>query len=87
LIQCSECNYGLAQIRDVIEAGSYEKYREKIELDFARFMKYLDEIRKGTRKSDGKDEFGIVPYICPICKKREITVHSGGKEGCDSCLK
>jgi len=34
-----------------------------------------------------KDYRWQTKIICPICKKREITVHSGGKEGCDSCLK
>ena len=85
LIQCSECNYGLAPLRDIIKAGSYEKWNEKITLDFDRMCVYLNGIREGSQKSTGKDEFGIVPYICPICKKRELTIHGPRGEFCSEC--
>lgn len=87
IIQCSECNYGLAQIKDVIKSGSYKKYEEKITLDFNRMIKYLESIRNKTQKPTGKDEYGIVPYICPICKERQATVWKGNKEGCNICDK
>ncbi len=91
LIQCSECNYGLAPLDEVIKAGSYKKWYEKIELDFVRSNRYLDEIGKGLREPDGKDEYGIVPDICTECKKELATVFVIGKlsEGkgifCDKC--
>lgn len=87
VIQCPDCGAGLAPLKDVIVAGSYQKWREKIELDYARMMKYLDDIRAGTREPDGMDEYGIVPYICTRCKTRQATVYSAQRNYCDECAR
>lgn len=85
LIRCPKCGAGLAPLDQVIEAGSYQKWHEKVLLDYARMMKYLDEIREGVREPDGIDEYGVVPYICPHCKKREATVSSSQGHFCKEC--
>lgn len=87
LVKCSKCGAGLAQLDKVIEAGSYQKWDEKIGLDFARMTRYLDELRQGTKEADGMDEYGPVPYICPACKKRTITVYSPQGDFCAECAR
>lgn len=39
IVECSECGYGLAPLDDVIEAGSYKKWYEKICRTFAQHVK------------------------------------------------
>ena len=85
LVKCSLCGAGLAPLNQVIEAGSYQKWNEKVFLDYARMMRYLDEIKEGTREPDGMDGYGVIPYICPHCKKREITVYSRQGNFCKEC--
>lgn len=85
LVRCAECRSGLAPLDEVIKAGSYKKWDEKIGLDFTRMTKYLDEVRKGVREPDGRDEYGIVSGICPKCKKRQITVYSPQGNFCSNC--
>jgi hypothetical protein len=53
---------------------------------FTRFMKYLNEVEKGLREPDGKDEFGDVPYICEKCKRRQGTISAGRGYFCNECF-
>lgn len=87
LIECSECKAGLAPLDDVIKAGSYQKWYEKLELDFARYLRYMDEVKQGIRKPTGMDEYGIVPHICEHCKKEDATVYSNRGHLCRACDK
>jgi hypothetical protein len=61
------------------------------ERNFVRFNKYLEEVKRGLREPDGKDEFGDVPYICEKCKREHATISpaSGGWfcEKCDEDIK
>jgi len=75
LVRCSECGAGLAPLDGVIKAGSYEKWYDKITLTFYRRNRYLDQIEKGLREPTGEDEYGVIPGICPICKRRMVNVY------------
>jgi len=85
LIKCTECGYGLAPLGDVAKEGSYQRWHYKVELDWTRYIKYLEGVRNGTMKPTGKDEFGDVPYICDKCKARSSTVYSSRGHLCGKC--
>jgi hypothetical protein len=87
LVQCTECGTGLAPLGEVIKVGSLRKWREKLELDFARMSRYLNEVRSGNREPDGMDEYGLVPYICSRCKAQEATVFSAQHNYCSECAR
>ena len=38
IVECTECGSGIAPLDAVTEAGSYEKWRAKIEADYASQM-------------------------------------------------
>ena len=85
IIICNNCGYGLAPLAEVIKLGSYQKWREKIELDFCRCNRYLTLIDEGKIEPTGTDEFGKVPYICPICKAKQATVFKREGNFCKEC--
>ncbi|WXG46487.1 MAG: hypothetical protein WED05_07500 [Candidatus Atabeyarchaeum deiterrae] len=66
--------------RKLREWGSFRPER-----DFVRFNKYLYEVKKGLREPNGKDEFGIVPYICERCGKEAATIISSKRHLCAKC--
>lgn len=59
---------------------------KKSRLDFARFNRYLAEVRKGEREANGMDEYGDVPYICEECKLASAVL-LGKKKLCNECGK
>ena len=77
---------GMVFVREDDESKKLRQWgRNKIERNFVRFNKYLDEIKNGLRKPDGMDEFGVVPYVCERCKKAEAAVLSSRGNFCNKC--
>ena len=85
VVICSECGYGLAPFEGLEEFGSYNAYEYHTKLDFIRFNRYMNEISNNSREPNGMDKLGIVPYICPICKKEQATIFTSGGEFCHNC--
>lgn len=78
--------FGIIFVKEDEESKKLREWgRYKAERDFARFNKYLDEVKKGLREPNGKDEFGNVPYICERCKKEHATVYSSRGNLCKKC--
>jgi hypothetical protein len=78
--------FGMIFVKEDKESRRLRKWgRFKTERDFVRFNKYLGEVKEGLREPNGKDEFGIVPYVCEKCKREEATVFSSKGHFCSKC--
>lgn len=78
--------FGMIFVKEDEESTKLREWgRFKAERDFVRLNRYLDEVKKGLREPNGKDEFGTVPYICERCKRESATVLSSRGNVCGKC--